>query len=497
VISPLRRVIACAPESLLDKAPDRCGPEFHALAFAPLIELGAKAFRQRNGDGLIDGIRLARAAGATFWFHCIFIARRHEFIYMDSRRIGYDSLGAGRSTDCPPRCHRARLAGADLFLVAVAVKSMARPRIYHEDRPATDAEYKRASRARVRARQKTGQETRVRKPVRKPVTKPQPVAATKAIIDLDGAPRISVEDHQLLMSWGAKARNAGRSAFSFIAEKHGRDSGLMTAYRRASPGALIIEGWISDVREWGGQEWDTTPDGPREEVYGLIKDTGPLRAWRIGELFDHLKNQLTWKDRRLLDHLREQRAWMLEHPHDFPRLRITSLARRREAGRDAIIKLFSKNSERLWTLSQIARNLRTTVPKIRPLITGMLRNSEIKKYDKGRGLLGLPGLAIKVKPSASQLLVDLLIAAPDHRMSFVALRASVKAAINSAIDRAIHTLRQIGVLQPADPSRRAPIELSTNVLTQIKLHFTIRDSRGGILWEPERPRFYAVGGQHE
>jgi hypothetical protein len=264
---------------------------------------------------------------------------------------------------------------------------------------------------------------------------------------------------------------------------------LAATYDRAVP--RTVDRWVFMVREWAGRQWDDTPEAAYDLVYDVIAVAGPNRSMHLGELFDHLARQWAGGHQKL-NSLRKYRDRMKAKPQYWPQLK-PMRATRSEARAAKVVALMQANLDRHWTVSQLARKLRTPISTMHYLTMEMRIRGLIVRVDEGRGLLGLPRPYLKVRKSVSRQIIEKLIAAGDDGIGFVALRD----AIGCNISHQMYDLRKIGVLAPSThagcwtrpeeggpPIRLgAPVRLSADAIAKIARGQPIRNGRR-TLWAP-------------
>ena len=158
---------------------------------------------------------------------------------------------------------------------------------------------------------------------------------------------------------------------------------LAAAHDRAVP--RIVDRWVFMVREWAGRQWDETPEAAYDLVYDVIAVAGPNRSKHLGELFDHLARQWAGGHQKL-NSLREYRDRMKAKPQYWPQLKPTRTTRS-DARAAKVISLMQANLDRHWTVSQLARKLRTSIWTMHYLTMEMRIRGLIVRVDEGRGLL--------------------------------------------------------------------------------------------------------------
>jgi len=262
---------------------------------------------------------------------------------------------------------------------------------------------------------------------------------------------------------------------------------LAAAHDRAVP--RIVDRWVFMVREWAGRQWDETPEAAYDLVYDVIAVAGPNRSKHLGELFDHLARQWAGGHQKL-NSLRKYRDRMKAKPQYWPQLTRTT---RSDARAAKVIALMQANLDRHWTVSQLARKLRTSIWTMHYLTMEMRIRGLIVRVDEGRGLLVLPRPGLQVRKSVSRQIIEKLIAAGDNGIGFVALRD----AIGCNISHQVHELRKIGVLAPSTHSGcwtrpeeegppiqlGTPVKLSADAIAKIAQGQPIRNGRR-TLWAP-------------
>ena len=264
---------------------------------------------------------------------------------------------------------------------------------------------------------------------------------------------------------------------------------LAAARDRAVP--RIVDRWVFMVREWAGRQWDETPEAAYDLVYDVIAVAGPNRRKHLGELFDHLARQWGGGHQKL-NSLRKYRDRMKAKPQYWPQLKPTRTTRS-DARAAKVIALMQANLDRHWTVSQLARKLRTSIWTMHYLTMEMRIRGLIVRVDEGRGLLVLPRPGLQVRKSVSRQIIEKLIAAGDDGIGFVALRD----AIGCNISHQVHDLREIGVLAPSThagcwtrPEEEGPpiwlgtpVKLSADAIAKIARGQPIRNGRR-TLWAP-------------
>jgi hypothetical protein len=226
-------------------------------------------------------------------------------------------------------------------------------------------------------------------------------------------------------------------------------------------------------------------------VYDVIAVAGPNRRKHLGELFDLLARQ--WGGgRQKLNSLRKHRDRMKAKPQYWPQLN-PPRSTRSDARAAKVIALMQANLDRHWTVSQLARKLRTSIWTMHYLAMEMQIRGLTVRVDEGRGLLVLPRQGLQVRKSVSRQIIEKLIAAGDDGIGFVALRD----AIGHNISHQVHDLRKIGVLAPSThggcwtrpeeegpPIRLGtPVKLSADAIAKIARGQPIRNGRR-TLWAP-------------
>jgi len=262
---------------------------------------------------------------------------------------------------------------------------------------------------------------------------------------------------------------------------------LAAAHDRAVP--RIVDRWVFMVREWAGRQWDEMPEAAYDLVYDVIAVAGPNRSKHLGELFDHLARQWAGGHQKL-NSLRKYRDRMKAKPQYWPQLARTT---RSDARAAKVIALMQANLDRHWTVSQLARKLRTSIWTMHYLTMEMRTRGLIVRVDEGRGLLVLPRAGLQVRKSVSRQIIEKLIAAGDDGIGFVALRD----AVGCNISHQVHDLRKIGVLarsthagcwtrpeEEGPPIRLGtPVKLSADAIAKIARGQPIRNGRR-TLWAP-------------
>jgi hypothetical protein len=360
---------------------------------------------------------------------------------------------------------------------------MARPRTYSDNAEKMRAYRERLRRDETPGRYETPSKSTITKPVTKlgtvtkPVTKPQ-------------AP----SGHHLVRAVDAQVRKKGemdsKALHRAIVALYGEHNLIakLKAYRRALPEARAMDRCVNLVRQWGRSEpeWDAAPEAaPSDFVEDWFEIAGPARHARVRELINHQEQLWRTDDRRKLDRLRKYRDRMKADPQLCPPItthRTTPGDTRGDRGNrlaTAIMNLIQQKPDRLWKVSTLASKFRETEPTIRNVVLALIRYGKLMWIDKGKGLLGLPRPDIKTKSWASRRIIEMLIPAPAG-IAYLQLEG----AIGYKIVSAIATLRKLGVLEPGDFSRRAPIRLSADARDKIDRGHRIRDGRRHILWEP-------------
>jgi hypothetical protein len=214
---------------------------------------------------------------------------------------------------------------------------------------------------------------------------------------------------------------------------------LRKGYYKASKARQTYAPWLSLVRQWGGEP---------EIVDELIAGVGPNRAARIGELFHHLERQWRWQGKRKLDKLRAYRDGMLADPLYWPKLR----AAKPRPG-DAEAAEIRRLVQQRWPRSkeELMRRLRKSSAAVNNLTVAMCRRGEIERVSPGN--YGPPGSS-NYAPASRQIIACLI---DGGEMTRTALQKSIGRS-PTAIDKAIFSLRQSGVLAPPV---RGPVSLSS------------------------------------
>src|SRR5215467_955946 len=264
---------------------------------------------------------------------------------------------------------------------------------------------------------------------------------------------------------------------------------LAAAHDRAVP--RIVRRWVFMVREWAGRQWDETPEAAYDLVNDVIAVAGTNRSKRLGELFDHLARQWA-RGYQKLKSLQTYRDRMKAKPQYWPQLK-PPRATRSDARAAEVIALMQANLDRHWTVSQLARKLRTSIWTMHYLTMEMQIRGLIVRVDEGRGLLVLPRPGLQVRKSVNCQIIEKLIAAGDDGIGFIALRD----AIGCNISHQVYDLRKIGVLAPSThaggwtrpeeegpPIRLGtPVKLSADAIVKIARGQPIRNGRR-TLWAP-------------
>jgi hypothetical protein len=190
---------------------------------------------------------------------------------------------------------------------------------------------------------------------------------------------------------------------------------------------------LSLVQLWGSRhrEWEATPKAAREFFDDLILTAGEHRIAAVFDYIDHLDRQRwCWKTAKVF-RLRSLLDTVKAHALNGNLLYSPMLMLRRgrtvstDAIAPAILKVMKADPERTWTLSQLARKLRKSRQTIYLITMDLRLRREIVLVDASRGLYALPKRGIEVKKSISLLIIQILLATPDHSMRFVALEDSV------------------------------------------------------------------------
>jgi hypothetical protein len=238
--------------------------------------------------------------------------------------------------------------------------------------------------------------------------------------------------------------------------------------------------WVMLVQLWNAE-------AARDLVSRLIAAAGPRRAEGLDMLFKKLAARCSWSGARKIAWLERQCEKLAANPYYWPADRPDVGAAERERHAEAI-SLIRRRGGRM-TRRTLLRHVSARD------IQALLRSGEIVAV--GVGVYALPACR---RNAADQLdlfaassaagapahrprscrVIELLIAEPQHAMPWLALQR----AAGGPISRAVHTLRACGILEAADPSRRAPVRLSAAALEKIARGEILRDRRGAVLWLP-------------
>jgi hypothetical protein len=137
----------------------------------------------------------------------------------------------------------------------------------------------------------------------------------------------------------------------------------------------------------------------------------------------------------------------------------------------AIRRLMQADPDRLWTLSEFARQLRKSRHTIY-LVTMDMRGRtppEIALVDESGGLYGVPSRHQETKKSASVRMIERLITAGPMRL--VVLEKELCCRLAAPIFR----LRKVKVLKPADHTRKSRIDLTEDARAMVRAGWTARD----------------------